>query len=152
MTARLLIVDKDKKYAEWLRHHLGVLYAEATVRAMTPDQFDIERETLTYDDFELVLLAAAFGEHPDDPKAEGIVLLRYFRSRPNFPAVLAIAEEGNELTAVRALQLGAVDYLPRPQGPMRSPAHSPSQRPKKHRRTFQRRSPPTSCPDTPFDR
>jgi len=113
MTARLLIVDKDQKYAEWLRHHLGVLYADASVRAMTPDRFDIERETLTYDDFDLVLLAAVFGEHPEDPKAEGINLFRYFRTRPNFPAVLAIAEEGNELTAVRALQLGAVDYLPK---------------------------------------
>jgi DNA-binding response OmpR family regulator len=113
MTARLLIVDKDKKYAEWLRHHLGVLYAEASVAAMPVDQFDLDRETLTYDDFDLVLLGAAFGEHPEDPKAEGINLLRYFRTRPNFPAVLAIAEEGNELTAVRALQLGAVDYLPK---------------------------------------
>ena len=112
-TQRFLIVENDTKYAEWLRHHLGVLYADASVRAMTPDRFDIERETLTYDDFDLVLLAAVFGEHPEDPKAEGINLFRYFRTRPNFPAVLAIAEEGNELTAVRALQLGAVDYLPK---------------------------------------
>jgi len=113
MTARLLIVDKDQKYAEWLRHHLGVLYPDASVSAMTPEKFDIERESLTFDDFELVLLATGFGDHPEDPKAEGINLLRYFRTRPNFPAVLAIAEEGNELTAVRALQLGAVDYLPK---------------------------------------
>ena len=28
-------------------------------------------------------------------------------------AVIALAEEGNELTAVRALQLGALDYLPK---------------------------------------
>ncbi len=25
MTARLLIVDPDPKYGEWLRHHLGVI-------------------------------------------------------------------------------------------------------------------------------
>jgi DNA-binding response OmpR family regulator len=113
MTAHLIVVDKDAKYAEWLRHHLGVLLPEANVQVMTPDQFDVARETLTYDECELVLLTASFGEHPDDPRAEGIVLLRSFRSRPNFPAVLALAEEGNELTAVRALQLGAVDYLPK---------------------------------------
>ena len=113
MSARLIVVDKDAKYAEWLRHHLGVLYPEATVRVMTPDQFDTERETLTYDECDLVLLSAAFGEHPEDPRAEGINLLRSFRARTNFPAVLALAEEGNELTAVRALQLGAVDYLPK---------------------------------------
>ena len=45
--------------------------------------------------------------------AEGIVLLREFRARPTFPAVLAVAEDGNELTAVRAMQLGALDYLPK---------------------------------------
>jgi DNA-binding response OmpR family regulator len=113
MTARLLIVDRDAKYAEWLRHHLGVLCSDARVRVLTPDQFDALRETLTYDEFDLVLLTAVFGEHPEDPKAEGINLLRAFRTRANFPAVLALAEEGNELTAVRALQLGAVDYLPK---------------------------------------
>ena len=113
MAARLIIVDRDAKYAEWLRNHLGVLHADATVRVMSPDQFDVARETLTYDECELVLLTATFGENPDDPKADGINMLRSFRSRPNFPAVLTLAEEGNELTAVRALQLGAVDYLPK---------------------------------------
>lgn len=113
MPARLVIVDKDAKYAEWLRNHVGVLYSDANVRVMTPDQFDVARETLTYDECDLVLLTAAFGEHPEDPRSEGISYLRSFRARTNFPAVLALAEEGNELTAVRALQLGAVDYLPK---------------------------------------
>jgi DNA-binding response OmpR family regulator len=113
MTARLIIVERDAKYAEWLRHHLGVLLADANVQVMSPDQFEAARETLTYDECELVLLTAGFGENPDDPKAEGIQQLRSFRGRSNFPAVLTLAEEGNELTAVRALQLGAVDYLPK---------------------------------------
>ena len=113
MTARLIIVDKDAKYGEWLRNHLGVIYSDATVRVMSPDQFDVARETLTYDECDLVLLTATFGEHPEDARAEGINLLRSFRARTNFPAVLTLAEEGNELTAVRALQLGAVDYLPK---------------------------------------
>jgi DNA-binding response OmpR family regulator len=113
MTARLLIVDGDAKYAEWLRHHLGVLHSEATVQGMSRDEFELSRNSLTYDDWDLVLLAARFGAHADDPAATGIRLLREFRARTNFPAVLILAEEGNELTAVRALQLGAVDYLPK---------------------------------------
>jgi serine/threonine protein kinase len=39
--------------------------------------------------------------------------LRRLREQPATPAVIAIAADGNELTAVRALQLGAVDYLPK---------------------------------------
>jgi DNA-binding response OmpR family regulator len=113
MMARLLIVDSDAKYGEWLRHHLGVICADAIVQVMNPNAFALARETLTYDDCDLVLLAAGFGETPEDPKAEGLRLLRSFREQSTFPAVLAIAEAGNELTAVRALQLGAIDYLPK---------------------------------------
>ena len=113
MTARLLIVDADAKYAEWLRNHLGIICTDADVRVMTPVEFEATREVLTYDNCDLVLLAASFGDSPEDAKAEGIRLLRTFRERSTFPAVLSIAEDGNELTAVRALQLGAVDYLPK---------------------------------------
>ncbi len=113
MTARLLIVDGDAKYAEWLRHHLGVIFSDATAQVMSPDQFAFARESLSHDDFDLVLLTSSYGEHPEDPRADGIGLLRYFRTRSSFPAVLAVAEDGNELTAVRSLQLGAVDYLPK---------------------------------------
>jgi eukaryotic-like serine/threonine-protein kinase len=113
MIARLLIVDGDAQYAEWLRHHLGVLHTTARVRVMTPDQFDVIRDSVTYDEFDLILIAAGFGDYPEDPRAEGIRMLRDFRARAHFPAVLTLAEDGNELTAVRALQLGAVDYLPK---------------------------------------
>jgi DNA-binding NarL/FixJ family response regulator len=106
-------VDGDAQYAEWLRHHLGVLHPDARVRVLTPEQFDILKDSITCDEFDLVLLAAGFGEHPDDPAAEGIHALRHFRGRTSFPAILSLAEDGNELTAVRALQLGAVDYLPK---------------------------------------
>ena len=43
----------------------------------------------------------------------GLGHLRHFRARDTAPPVIAIAEEGNELTAVRAIQLGALDYLPK---------------------------------------
>src|SRR2546430_13687295 len=39
--------------------------------------------------------------------------LRRLREQPATPAVIALAEDGNELTAVRALHLGALDYLPK---------------------------------------
>ena len=113
MTHRLIIVDRDPRYAEWLRHHLSVVYSYATLSLLSHDEFEKSSGTLSYDECDLVLLTSVYGEHPEDARCEGISLLRDFRARPNFPAVLAIAEEGNELTAVRALQLGAVDYLPK---------------------------------------
>jgi serine/threonine protein kinase len=59
------------------------------------------------------MLSASFGASPEDPGAHGLGLLRRLRDQPATPAVIALADDGNELTAVRALQLGAVDYLPK---------------------------------------
>jgi eukaryotic-like serine/threonine-protein kinase len=113
MTNRLIIVDRDPRYAEWLRHHLSVVYPDSTLSVLGQEEFDRISGTLSHDECDLLLLTSKYGDHPEDQRCEGIPLLRQFRARATFPAVLVIAEEGNELTAVRALQLGAVDYLPK---------------------------------------
>src|ERR1700733_349688 len=113
MPARLLVVDRDTRYGEWLRHHLGVLCPDATVNVLNLTDFERWSEELTGRDCDVMMLSASFGSSPEDPLAQGLELLRQLREKPHFPAVIAVAEEGNELTAVRALQLGAVDYLPK---------------------------------------
>ena len=113
MNARLLIVDRDARYREWLRHHLGVLCPEGTITTFDMQELDRSVGSVTRNDFDLLLLAASFGESPADPGSEGLERLRQLRGWPAMPAIVAIAEDGNELTAVRAIQLGAVDYLPK---------------------------------------
>jgi DNA-binding NarL/FixJ family response regulator len=113
MPARLLVVDQDARYGEWLKHHLGVLCPESTVSALNLSDFERWSEELSGRDCDVLMLAAPFGSSPEDPQAQGLELLRQLREKPHFPAVIAVAEDGNELTAVRALQLGAVDYLPK---------------------------------------
>ncbi len=113
MRVRLLIVDRDVRYREWLRHHLGVLCPDGLVTAIDDAEFERRTPRLTVADTDLLLLAARFGDSPEDPDSAGLECLREVRDRPDFPPVLAIADDGNELTAVRALQLGAVDYLPK---------------------------------------
>jgi DNA-binding response OmpR family regulator len=113
MSARLMIVDRDAHYREWLRNHLGVLFPDGAITAIDAREFESRLETLTRQDFHLVMFVAQFGYSPEDPHSEGLEWLRLLRDRVDFPAVIALAEDGNELTAVRALQLGAVDYLPK---------------------------------------
>jgi DNA-binding response OmpR family regulator len=113
MPARLLVVDQDARYGEWLKHHLGVLCPDSTVSALNLSDFARWSEELSGRDCDVLMLAAPFGTSPEDPQAQGLELLRQLREKPHFPAVIAVAEDGNELTAVRALQLGAVDYLPK---------------------------------------
>ncbi len=110
---RLLVVDDDARYGQWLGHHLGVFCPDSSLSVLNLAEFDRWCETDSGRDCDIMLLTASFGSSPEDPKARGLELLRRLRGRTIFPAVIALAEEGNELTAVRALQLGAVDYLPK---------------------------------------
>src|ERR1700678_3853394 len=110
---RLLVVEDDARYGQWLGHHLGVFCPDSSLSVLNFAEFDRWCETDSGRDCDIILLTASFGSSPEDPKARGLELLRRLRGRAIFPAVITLAEEGNELTAVRALQLGAVDYLPK---------------------------------------
>ena len=111
--ARVLVVDDDVRYGEWLRHHLDVLCPQASVSMLNRSEFERWSTNFSGRDCDLLLLAAVFGSNPEDPQSPGLALLRRLRDQPATPAVIALAEDGNELTAVRALHLGAVDYLPK---------------------------------------
>lgn len=110
---RFLIVDNDAKYGAWLRHHVGVTLPEAEVQVLDAEAFERMRISLTRRDYALVIVCAAFGEDPDSPDSEGLGWLRKLKEQPGLPPLIAIAADGNELTAVRALRLGASDYLPK---------------------------------------
>jgi len=109
----MLVVDRDAKYREWLRLHLGILCPDATVGAIDLAEFEPWTALVSGRECDVLLLAAPFGTSPEDPDAHGLNLLRKLRLRNIASAVIVLAEDGNELTAVRALQLGAADYLPK---------------------------------------
>jgi DNA-binding response OmpR family regulator/aminoglycoside phosphotransferase len=111
--ARVLVVDDDARYGEWLRHHLDVLCPQASVSMLNRAEFERWCTMFSGRDCDLLMLSASFGATPEDPQSQGLTLLRRLREQPATPAIIALAEDGNELTAVRALQLGAVDYLPK---------------------------------------
>ena len=111
--ARVLVVDRDAKYREWLRLHLGVLCPDATVGALDFEAFEPWSARVTGRECDVLLLAADFGAGPEDAQSEGLSLLRKLRTRNIASAVIVLAEGGNELTAVRAMRLGAADYLPK---------------------------------------
>jgi DNA-binding response OmpR family regulator len=113
MRARLLIVERDLRYGEWLRHHLSVLCPDATVSLLDMSELLLRFDSLTHREFDLLILSADFGATDDPQQAEGLDLLRQMRRRTDFPAALVIAEGGDELIAVRALRMGALDYLPK---------------------------------------
>jgi eukaryotic-like serine/threonine-protein kinase len=110
---RLLIADDDTIYREWLHHHLDVLYPDAAITVLAVSELFARAESLCDRNWDIVLLGACFGSSPEDPRAVGLEFLRKVRAKVGVPAFIAVAQEGNELTAVRAMQLGAADYLPK---------------------------------------
>jgi len=110
--ARLLIVGAERDLRTWLRHHIEILWPDATVEEMEPTELPPRAAHLTTKSFDLIVLGAQCGEAPEDP-ASGLEALRLFQRRDDTPPIVVIASGGNELSAVRALRLGATDYLPR---------------------------------------
>src|ERR1700743_638887 len=89
MNARLLVVDRDARYREWLRNHLGALFPEGSVTAIDGREFESRLEVLTRHEFDLVIFVAQFGYSPEDPHSEGLEWLRQPRGCQGFPGGLA---------------------------------------------------------------
>ncbi len=110
---RLLVVEDDARYGQWLGHHLGVFCPDSRPERTQPRGIrPLVRNRLG------VATATSFCSRPRSGRARGPESARPgvappAAGRATFPAVISLAEDGNELTAVRALQLGAVDYLPK---------------------------------------
>ena len=108
---RLLIATADPQYGRWLVHRLETLRDDLAGECVDFDEFRRRRSSLTLRDADLLVLVLDFAA--DGASSTGHDWLRKLKEQPGLPPVLAIAENGDELAAVRALRLGATDYLPR---------------------------------------
>jgi DNA-binding NarL/FixJ family response regulator len=112
MNPRVLIVGAERELRTWLRHHIEILWPDATVEQLELAQLELHAAGLTSKSLDLIALSAQCSEAPEDP-ATGLEPLRLLLRRDDIPPVVVIASGGNELSAVHAMRLGAADYLPR---------------------------------------
>ena len=112
MNPRVLLVGTERELRTWLRHHIEILWPDATVQELELAELEQRVAGLTTKTLELVVLGAQCGEALEDPSA-GLEPLRLLMHCNDMPPVVVIASGGNELSAVRAMRLGAADYLPR---------------------------------------
>ena len=110
---RILIVERDTKYREWLRLHLAILYPQAAIGTLDPEDSHAMSGLATGRACEGLILSADFGAGDEPGEPEGVKLVRTLRSSDAAPVLVALAERGNELTAIQALRAGAADYLPK---------------------------------------
>jgi tRNA A-37 threonylcarbamoyl transferase component Bud32/DNA-binding response OmpR family regulator len=110
---RFLIVENDAKYASWLQHAVGTGWPAESIVVMDWSSFARVRTAMTVRDYDIVVLALTFDEGIEEPTTDAFEWLRKLRSQPGFPEMIVLADGGSELAAVRALRLGASDYLPK---------------------------------------
>jgi DNA-binding response OmpR family regulator len=109
---RILIVESDKQYRSWLRHHLEIIWPEAHPDYRDESEFAKLIGSLSRDKYDLVILSGLLTDWPHK-SALSLEWLRSLRRQRQVPPIVLIGHNGNELAAVQALRLGAADYLPR---------------------------------------
>jgi eukaryotic-like serine/threonine-protein kinase len=119
MVPTVFIAEDDAQYSRWLRHYVESIWPDAVPDIGTCGDLARRLSHGKLGEYDLVILAANFADR-ERRTATGIRLLRSVRKSLPRAIVFAIATGGNELSAARAMRLGAFDYLPREQvtGPL----------------------------------
>jgi len=111
---QLLVCENDAQHAQWLKHHLEVLAAEAEVRCFSGAELGAVLEAgKTGSDADEMLLLFGLDVAAPDAAVDSLAGLERLCRRADRPPVVAIAAGGNEASAVRAMRAGAADYLRR---------------------------------------
>jgi serine/threonine protein kinase len=112
MNPRILLVIEERELRDWLRHHLDILWPDATVTDTPPAQLQAGLTAMNLQEFDLLVLSANCGDALADP-GDGLDALRAVQATRHCPPAIVLAAGGNELCAAEAMRIGALDYLPR---------------------------------------
>ena len=106
----LLVVGGDSKRLQWLTHHVTSHWPDAQVITVPAEESASLSRLIAERAPDAVILQADFAEEA----ASGAVLVHMTQLLQTLPALYCIllAENGGEMSAVRALKSGAKDYLP----------------------------------------
>ena len=107
---RFLVVADDPQFGTWLRHRVEALCEDWGVDTESVDAFERRLALASMASYDLLLVVLRFST---DAIAHGAPWLARLHEVPDLPQFMVIAEDGDELTAVQSMRLGAVDYLPR---------------------------------------
>src|SRR5487761_1951464 len=109
-TPNLLVVGGDTKRLQWLTHHVTSHWPAAQVTTVAPGDVAARASALEAGEPDALVMQIDFGS--EGSAAHGFAaMLEWLRIRPSLYCIV-LAENGSEISAVRALKSGAKDYLP----------------------------------------
>jgi DNA-binding NarL/FixJ family response regulator len=104
---RVLLIDRDAAFRQQVSGIFASAWPSAQVEHYDPAVSGRPGPGFALAGFDLVFLDNRLGAE------DGLDWLRDFRARPGCPPTVMLAGQGSESVAVRAMKLGAHDYLPK---------------------------------------
>ncbi|MEY4760282.1 MAG: hypothetical protein RLZZ200_138, partial [Pseudomonadota bacterium] len=109
---RLLVVSDNEDRGNWLCHRLEAANPSARVTVLDSVEMRRQMRHPRREDWDLLFAVLDCGGAEDPAGSPGLQWLAKLAIRADTAPVIVIAESGNEMAAVLALRLGAMDYLP----------------------------------------
>lgn len=103
---RILIIDDSEDFRALLRVYLKSEIKGAEIEEYQFDLLGRPPDNYDWSRYDVLLLDYKLGEHED-----GLEWLKSFRKSPGFPPTIVLTAEGDEYIAVRAVKLGAAEYI-----------------------------------------
>jgi eukaryotic-like serine/threonine-protein kinase len=103
---KILIIDDSSDFRALLRLYLNKELKEVEIIDYDFDKLGKPPENFDWSLYDILFLDYKLGLHED-----GLKWLKEFKSKPGFPPTIVLTAEGDEYIAVKAIKLGAADYI-----------------------------------------
>ncbi|MCG8325627.1 MAG: protein kinase [Thiotrichales bacterium] len=106
MSRTVLIIDDSRDFRSLLRLFLNKEFTDVDIEEYDLDAHGRPRDEFSWSNYDVLLLDYKLG-----PDEDGLEWLKTLSKKPGFPPTVFLTAEGDEYTAVKAIKLGASDYL-----------------------------------------
>ncbi|MGK0296889.1 MAG: DNA-binding response OmpR family regulator/tRNA A-37 threonylcarbamoyl transferase component Bud32 [Gammaproteobacteria bacterium] len=106
MALNILIIDDSVDFRALLGVYIKKEFPNDRIEEYEFDKLGRPPDNYDWTRYDLLLLDYKLGEHED-----GLEWLKIFRNKPGFPPTIILTAEGDEYVAVKAVKLGAAEYI-----------------------------------------
>ncbi|MGH8248020.1 MAG: protein kinase domain-containing protein [Gammaproteobacteria bacterium] len=103
---KILVIDDSPDFRALLE-----VYLKKQIPGVQIDEYDLERLGRPGDDFDWSPYNILLLDYKLGPTEDGLEWLKAFGKKPGFPPTVVLTAEGDEYVAVRAVKLGAAEYI-----------------------------------------